>query len=317
MKLKHPFPFDPTGGWSPQKLRLTPPISPDPHDFDLFWRQTYEWASGKSLDWQVEEEAFDAEGYHVTRISFAGMLGNRVGGWMTRPANHAVERGFVWLHGYGGLQSPRLDFPVRNAVTIQPCATGLPDFSLVPGIPSDPSHHVLHGIESRETYIHRVNVCDVWRAIAVLEAATPEPLARMDLIGESFGGGIGMLALPWENRIRSAQLLVPSFGHHELRLGLASVGSGEAVREHCLSHPEAIEVIQYFDAARAAARVNVPVMIVAALFDPAVPPAGQFAIHNALRSSARLFELTAGHWSWPGERNEQERLAQETRSFFA
>ena len=51
-------------------------------------------------------------------------------------------------------------------------------------------------------------------------------------LGISFGGGIGALALPWDERFHRAHLNVPSFGHHPLRLGMPCVGSGEAVRRH-------------------------------------------------------------------------------------
>ena len=52
---------------------------------------------------------------------------------------------------------------------------------------------------------------------------------RLDYMGISFGGGIGALALPWDERFHRAHLNVPSFGHHPLRLTLPepdTTGSG-------------------------------------------------------------------------------------------
>jgi len=103
-------------------------------------------------------------------------------------------------------------------------------------------------------------------------------------------------------------LQVPSFGNHPLRVTLPCVGSGEPVRSYYRRHPEVLEVLAYFDAATAARLIKIPVLGAPALFDPAVPPPGQFAVCNAFAGPKEIFVHTSGHYSSPDEMAENEEL---------
>jgi cephalosporin-C deacetylase len=170
-----------------------------------------------------------------------------------------------------------------------------------PDLPGTAAWHVLHGIESRQTYMHRFCAADLWAAATALLTLAPEAGAWLEYYGESFGGGMGALALAWDDRFRRGTLLVPSFGNHPLRLTLPCVGSGAAVRVYYKHHPEVTEILAYFDAATAARHIRIPVFCGNALMDPAVPPPGQFAVHNGLAGAKRLHVSPAGHFPWPGE----------------
>jgi cephalosporin-C deacetylase len=319
MSLPHAFPFDPTGGYSPEQLRALRPLIDEPGDFADFWRSTYTEALAAPLDWSIKPSAHPGNATHeVFDIEFAGMLGNRIGGWLTKPRNALVSRGLLFSHGYGGRDTPDLAPPVDDAATIQPVCTGLPTLSLHAGIPSQSGEHVLHGIHHRDTYLHRHCVMDHWRAISVLHEAVPASRPRTDYLGGSFGGGIGALTLPWDARIRSAFLCVPSFGNHPLRLQLPCSGSGEAVRLLAQRQPEIRNVLAYFDACLAARHTTIPVIVAAASFDPAVPPAGQYSVLNSLAGPNELFPLTAGHYDgYPGQSREDLDLQIALRRFFA
>lgn len=318
MSLPHAFPFDPTGGYSPDQLRQLRPVIEEPTDFTDFWQATLTEALAAPLDWSVKPSAHPGTPDHeVFDVEFAGLLGNRIGGWLTQPRNRPVTRGLLIGHGYGGRDAPDLAPPVDDAATIQPVCSGLPTRSLHPGIPSQGMDHVLHGIDRRETYIHRHSVMDLWRAASVLHEAVPSSRPRLDYLGGSFGGGIGALALPWDDRIRSAYLCVPSFGNHPLRLQLPCSGSGESVRLLVQKRPELRSVLAYFDAALAARHTRKPVFVSAAAFDPAVPPAGQYSVFNSLAGPKELYPLTAGHHDgYPGQSREDLEIAAALRRFF-
>jgi cephalosporin-C deacetylase len=110
---------------------------------------------------------------------------------------------------------------------------------------------------------------------------------------------MGALALPWDDRFRKAVLDVPSFGNHPLRVTLPCVGSGEAVRLLYAKRPQIMSVLRYFDSAVAARHIRVPTLVGCALFDPAVPPPGQFAVFNCLGSAKSLFVRPAAHFDFP------------------
>jgi cephalosporin-C deacetylase len=144
----------------------------------------------------------------------------------------------------------------------------------------------------------------------------PEIAGALHYAGASFGGGIGALALPWDRRFLRAYLDVPSFGNHPLRVQLPCTGSGESVRRHYRTHPEALEVLAYFDAATAARHLRIPVFVAAALSDPAVPPPGQFAVYNALAGERELFVRKAAHCEYPEAEEEDREIAQRLAVFF-
>jgi cephalosporin-C deacetylase len=296
--MTHDFSFDPTHGYNEAALRLIG-APPPPADFESFWRETYALAKAipphptrrlirQSARMRIYEVEFDA--WNLSHPI-------RIGGWMTVPGDGKIDSGLVVGHGYGGRTGPDLSPLIPTAAAIYPCVRGF-NRSAQPDIPDTADKHVLHGIESRETYVHRGCVTDLWAAVWARLELEPAAANWLCYAGESFGGGIGALAIPWEPKFKRAFLDYPSFGHHPLRLTLPCIGSGEAIRRN--GGAKHLPVLQYFDAATAATHTRIPVLVAAALFDPAVPPPGQFAVFNWLSGEKKLFVRQAAHVDWEG-----------------
>jgi len=301
--MDHPFPFDPTCGYDKASL-LSVPAPEGPVDFADFWRRTYDESRAIPLNLTHRRIENLNPAFETREIEFDSLGGVRIGGWLTVPAHDPVEHGLVIGHGYGGRSEPAYE---RGAATLAVCARGF-NRSAHHVIPGESSRHVLHGIESRETYSHRGCAADLWSGVSALLELCPGVASRLHYAGTSFGGGIGAMALPWEKRIRKAFLEVPSFGNHALRLQMQSTGSGESVRAHYRRNPDVVEVLAYFDSATAARYIRIPVYVCAALFDPAVPPPGQFAVYNGLSGPRELFIRQAGHFPSPTEESENREL---------
>jgi cephalosporin-C deacetylase len=293
-----------------------PAPPPEPADFEAFWRATREELTKPPLSWRIHRRYDDARlGRRVEELTFESATGERAFAWLTYPRGAEVSRGMVVSHGYQGRpDGPDEYAPAPEAAKIFPCAPGLPR-SLSSTIPAVANEHVLHGIGSRETYVHRFCAADIWRSASVLLERFPG-IERLDYNGGSFGGGIGALALPWDGRFRRAHFYLPSFGHHPLRLRQPCTGSGEAVRRRAAREPEVRDVLGYFDAATAATRIRIPVFVSVARRDPAVPPVGQFAIYHALAGTKRLYVLSAGHMQYPTEAAELAARDRELAAFF-
>ncbi|MFJ6568298.1 acetylxylan esterase [Streptomyces sp. NPDC091292] len=322
-QFPHPYPFDPAYGYSlADLLRVPAPVAPG--DFDGFWEGRYREARAVDTAPVVGEPEGEWDGARVFAVAYGSVGGERIGGWLVLPAEGVpVEHGFVVGHGYGGRGEPGRDLPLPlpGAAALLPCVRGLGTRSTRPAIPGDADGHVLHGIASRERYVIGGCVADLWCAASALLDLVPaldRPGGpRIGYLGESFGGGLGALALPWDDRFAAAQLTVPTFGNHPLRLTLTCTGSGESVRRHHRTHPEVVDVLRYFDAATAATRLRTPTLVAPALFDPAVPPPGQFAVYNALAGPRELRVLTAGHFEHDGTEDEYRELVAARRDFFA
>lgn len=301
---------DATYGYDLPDLLAVEPC-PEPSGFAAHWRARYRRAL--QVDTAAVTTPMGRDGEHeLFTVQFTSTDQRQIGGWLALPADGPARRAVVQSHGYGGRDGPDDLALTPGTAVLWPVARGQPSASLAPDLPTSPHEHVLVGIESSDTYILGGCVEDLWCAATVLlEVAGSVPLG---FIGGSFGGGVGALALPWDERFRSAALRVPSFGQHDLRLQMPCTGSGESVRTRVAAAPETREVLRYFDASSAAARITIPVLTACALWDPAVPPPGQFAVHNAIPDGT-LHVMSAGHAQYPGDAAELADWNQRLRQF--
>ena len=312
----HPFPFDPTSGMSLDALRaLRPPEAPA--GFDSFWRARYAAALDVDPRPQVSEGRSDHPDWTTHDIHYTSTDGFDIGGWLLLPRHGTVRRGLVVGHGYGGRDAPEFDLPVEETAILFPCSRGL-SRSRRPPIPDAAAGHVLQDIGDPDRYILGGCVEDLWLAVSALIQLFPATKGRIGYSGVSFGGGIGALALAFDDRIACGHLVVPTFGNMPLWLTLPSIGSAASVHGYCAAHPGVADTLRLFDAATAATRIAVPMLVAVARFDPVVAPPCQFSVANALPTSNRhaTVILDAGHVDYPGQEEEHALLSQEFRLFF-
>jgi len=307
--------FDPTYGYSlEQLLAVAPPR--EPKNFDTFWRSRYQKALAvppkprlKMLGSISERQVFD--------IRYTSTDNFPIRGWLVLPKSGIVKRGFVVGHGYGGRDAPDFHLPFPDAALLFPCFRGL-SLSGKPGISADPYWHVRHHIDRLDDYILGGCVEDVWLAVSALLNLFPQLTGHLGYLGISFAGGIGALALAWEQRIARGHLNVPTFGNQPLRLRLATQGSASSVQQYYHNHKkQTLKVLSFYDAATAAKRINIPMHCACAKFDPCVAPPGQFAVYNALPGNKELFVLDAGHYNYPNQPQQEQQLLAALDNFFA
>lgn len=313
--LKHSYPFDPSYGCSLEDLlKVGAPQAPD--DFEAFWKLRYHRAMEMEPEAALKAKGRMKQGWRVHELIYQSTGGARIGGWCLTPASGNVKRAMVVLHGYGGREGPDFHWMLEDTAILFPCARGI-GRSPHPPVTSNPLWHVLHDIQDRDKYVHGGCVEDVWLGVSAALRLFPGSVGQVGLIGASFGGGIGAMALAWDRRIARAHFSVPSFGNHPLRLKLETSGSGAAVRAMHRRHPKVVEqTLSYYDAAVAARWITAPTHFACALFDPMVAPPGQFAIYNAVPSDKRLLVLRAGHFAHPGQAEEERELLREIHDFF-
>ncbi len=315
MPLTHAFSFDPSYGYSLNALLAVEPPS-EPAAFADFWRARYRRALGAIPNPRLRRSDLGHPRVRVYDLEYDSTDGFRIRGWLLTPRGPPPSRGFVLGHGYGGILSPPLDLPRADAVYLVPCFRGL-SLSRQPPISEDPCWHVLHDIHERDRYILGGCVDDVWTGVSALLALFPELAGHIGYLGISLGGGIGAMALAWDERIGRGHLNVPTFGHHPLRLALPTTGSADAVQRFYRTNSQIAETLAYYDAAVAARHIRQPVHVAAALFDPAVAPPGQFAVYNAIPGEKRLLVLNAGHFDYPDRARQEQDLRSELWAFLA
>ena len=263
---EHPYEFDPTYGLAVEELRaIRPPQGPP--DFDEFWRARYLRALGVNPQPQLSESRSSHPDWRVQDIIYTSTGEFQIGGWLLRPREGEVRRGLVVGHGYGGRDEPDFDIPVKETAVLFPCCRGL-SRSRRPGIASDPYGHVLYDIDRPERYILGGCVEDLWLAVSVLAQLYPGLTGRIGYSGLSFGGGVGALAIAFDKRIDRGHLVVPTFGNMPLWLTLPTAGSGRSVQTYRKTHADVLKTLSYFDASTAATRIEIPMLIAVARFDP-------------------------------------------------
>lgn len=304
--------FDATYGFDERALRQVTPIAAPP-GLAVTWRR-----------WREEARSVDAaprtlstsmlDGRLVSVVEHAGVDGIRLRSWVVGPATGVARVGIVHSHGYGGREVVDLARVPDDAAAIFPVARGLPTLNAGVGAPEPVEQHVLAGLDDPDRYVLGLCARDLWLAAdTLLSLAGDLPLYY---VGESFGGGIGALALPWDDRYVGATLIVPSFGQYDERLAVPCHGSGEVVRAHVAAHPEARERLRFFDASSTLGFAEVPVRVEAALWDDYVPPPGQFGVANAARD-VELAVLPAGHAEYPGSDAVAARAVRDGRAHLA
>jgi cephalosporin-C deacetylase len=312
----HPYDFDPTYGLGIGELRAIQP-PPAPPGFDDFWHARYVGALRVDPQPQLSESRSRHPNWHVRDIIYTSTDGFRIGGWLLLPREGAVSRGLVVGHGYGGRDRPDFDIPVTETAVLFPCFRGLSRSSRPP-ISSDPAWHVLHDIDKPDRYILGGCVADLWVSVSVLTGLYPALEGRVGYSGMSFGGGIGALAIAFDRRIDRGHLVVPTFANMPIWLTLPTIGSGRSVQIYRKTHRDVLKTLSLFDAATAATRIEIPMLMAVARFDPAVAPPCQFSVANALPKSNdhETVVLDAGHFDYPGSEAQHALLSERVRRFF-
>lgn len=290
------FPFDPTYGHSPEALYHVTLEDAEPSDFVSFWEGSFEASRGIALEAEWEENLPMGNGLILERVSYQVLGGYRAGAWVIRPETlTGKERVWVCGHGYGGREAPDPNLAGEGRVVIFPVAPGF-HISADQRLPlNDAGRHVVFGIEHPETYLLRSCAATLWRSVDVLEQRLNRLLDQVHYHGWSFGGGMGALMLPWEKRFTSAELGQVTFAHHPFRLRHECQGSGAAVRARWLEEPSIERTLRYYEACFSLRNLSIPVVFACALFDPAVPPPGQWAAANAHAGPSRISSFPTGH----------------------
>jgi len=318
-------PIDGTYGYDRDGLLAVPPAV-EPDGFADLWRSWHAAARGVPAD--VVAEPVGRQGAHdVSVVTFTADGGLRLRAWLALPVDGPVRVGIVHGHGYGGREAPSFERVPRDAALIFPVARGLGALNAGVGAPDVSTEHVLAGIEDVETYVLGRCAVDLWHAATALqEVLAGDAGASGDLplyyVGTSFGGGVGALAVPWDDRFVGATLEVPSFGQYDERLAVPCTGSGEAQRRYVAGHPEARAVLALTDASVAATYLRVPTRVECALWDAHVPPPGQFGVAHGVAAAERagtgaeleLAVLSAGHAEYPGQAREMAAAFAATRA---
>ncbi len=80
----------------------------------------------------------------------------------------------------------------------------------------------------------------LWSAVSIMMDLYPDTADNICFSGGSLGGGTGLMAIPWDNRIRAGHISVPTLGNpFQLQFPLPGNEPGATRRDRALADPAA------------------------------------------------------------------------------
>lgn len=216
----------------------------------------------------------------------------RVGARLTEPEGGAPPIAcVVTLHGYHVEPHDELrvgrGFAQRGMAVLDLRVRGYPGSMLDTGdLTTSEGGYIAHGIGDPWLWSIQGAVADVLNAVRALRVRYGDGVPIM-LHGESFGGGLGIIAASMGRDVAPVDRLaigLPTFGDWKWRERVKAMGGsgGEALRA-CARDPERVrQCLRLFDGVVHARRVVVPVVCKLARRDEVVPAPTAAAIYNAL-----------------------------------
>jgi cephalosporin-C deacetylase len=283
--------------------------SPEPADFDEFWRATLAAESAVPLDVRVEPVASVLSAIEVFDVTFRGADGTDVKAWLRVPAGSTTPLPTVVTYvGYGGGRGQaeeslvwaasgfaHLHMDTRGqgsswSVGATPdIGSGGPQ---IPGV-------MTKGIENRDDYYYRRLFIDAVRAVDAAKQLPQVDASRIAVAGGSQGGGLALAVaglrddlaavvafVPFLCDFGRATLITDSYPYHELV---------DYLRIHRDRAASVYEVLGSFDAVFHARRATAPAHFSVALMDATCPASTVYAAFNSYGGPKEITE-----WAFNG-----------------
>ena len=276
-----------------------------PEDFEVFWDSTR--LQLERLDAAIErrpQPAAGAAGIRSELVSFLSLGRARVSAYFLHWQDDKPRPLVIHSHGYGGQCRPRWDW-ARQGLNV--LGVDIRGFGISTDALPQPSRwgYVLTGIESPETSVIRLAVCDYMQAARVGRMLTTGRCNRTVFEGVSFAGGLALMAQAVTGHADLLAIGVPTFGWAEGRNLFVKSGSGAEISQYLARRPDHVEdtmvVLRYFDAVNFADRVSCPTVLALGLEDEVVPAKTVYGIANHLTAPYELMEFPVSHTDRPEE----------------
>jgi cephalosporin-C deacetylase len=283
-----------------------------PEDFDAFWAEAVEEAKAEPLDYRRSlGNDFDYPGFTVQTLSFRGMHGAELHGWIAFEQGAKRAPAFLWIPPYGRESLLPNAYGTRRGFTS--LSFNFHGHEAFYQEKYEPSRGYFgQGAESPETWIFRTMIQNAYIAARVLQAQPEADEDRLAAMGMSQGGGMSIWLGALCPLIRCVCADMPFLG------GLSHVLQRQAYRyplkeltdyaDHIpLGMERIMNTISYFDTIHFATRCQKPTLVSAGTKDPSVRVDQAQSIFEALPGEKTLHIYEWGH-DWHPDMVDNNRL---------
>lgn len=271
-----------------------------PEDFDSFWKEAVEESRAEPLDYRRSlRNAFDWPGFVVETLSFRGMHGATLHGWLAYPEGARRLPAFVWLPPYGRESLLPNEYGTRGGfASLSFNFFGHEAFHQEEYLPE--RGYFSEGSEDPQTWVFRTMFQNAMIAAKVLQSQIEADEDRIGCMGMSQGGGMAIWMGALCPIVKSVCADMPFLGG--MNETLARPVHRYPLRELYdyagaipLGMPRILHTVSYFDTLNMATRCRVPTQVSLGEKDPAVRPPVVEAVYNALPGTKRLIRYPIGH----------------------
>jgi cephalosporin-C deacetylase len=275
-------------------------MNPVPEDFGTFWHDAQAEADRVKLDFhRSHNNDFELTGFIVETLSFAGIDGSPIHGWLAYPEGARRLPGFLWVPPYGRESLLPNAYGTRAGyVSMSFNFFGHEAFHQEKYVMS--RGYFAEGCEDPETWVFRSMYQNAAVAMRVLQAQIEVDEDRLGAMGMSQGGGMSIWLGAHSPQVKAVCADMPFLGDMQNALSANIYRYPlKELTDYMDSIPfgreRVLNTVAYFDTMNQASVCRVPTSVSLGLKDPAVRPSQVHAIFDALQGSKELKEYDWGH----------------------
>ncbi len=271
-----------------------------PDDFSEFWQDAVLVAMGAPLDGERGATNFSEVDTHVVeKISYRGIDGTRIQGWLATPPGARQSKAFVWTPPYG-----RESLLPNQYGTRQGYASLSFNFFGLEAFHQEKYRidrgYFAEGAGDPETWVFRSMFQNAVLATRVLQAQIEVDEDRIGAMGMSQGGGISIWLGAWCPIIKAVAADMPFLAavkntlmQQVYRYPLKELS--DFIEQTPLGEERVFNTVSYFDTMNQATQCKVPTQISLGLKDPACKPDTVRSVYEALTGPKKLITYDWGH----------------------
>lgn len=291
-------------GFSPDEIR---PVTPEPADFDAFWRKTMRQAAKVALDPQVTKlPRYSTDSIEVSLVRLTvGHKGRYIWGYMARPLDGRRHPVLLTPPGAGSKRIGPTDYYAKMGyVYLTLCIHSQCNPELLEAdyeaARQGVADYWLSHIDSPEECYYRDVYAGVARAVDFLCSLPDWDGVNVGVTGGSQGGALTIVAAALNPRVTFCAPFYPALCD-PLGYLYGRAGGWPAYFRHsdAAAAPEVRSTLGYYDVAAFAARLRCPTFLSTGYNDETCPPTSVFAAYNAITAPKTIVVTpTSGHWRY-------------------
>lgn len=272
---------------------------------DAFWKITLTALKSTPLNpAATQDTAKTTDKVKTYKVSFDGLKGEKIYGWLCVPAGAAKSPGVVLLPGYGNSSVDPPTLLAENgfaALAINVLGSEVDAKTY----PSDAEAYMKGGFADPNTFAMRSMVVAGLRAFDFLTQRPDVRSDRLAVVGMSQGGGLALDVGALDPNLNAIVASSPAADFTRM-FAQASQNPASALVAALgpAQRTDLTQTMAYFDPVYLASRIRTPTLITIGMKDNVVPPETAYAVKNAIPQGVAVMiqaDENSGHQVTPAQ----------------